>query len=405
MVLHLAVLTAALSPGLQPPRAVPRRSAILSRNSPPTAAVAADAGRAVASWCVSAGREHATVAVSGADCIAGVLRDFWSVARVFAQEDGSRGRQRVLALPSWEEGSYDPQLFQALLQHIVACAEICEYVGDSLLVAGRHPAAVSGDEPDNAPCPMLLLRAYTQAASSVGEVYSGTNPYSGADPYGSTDPHAGKMDALEQSWASDECVLGQTRAWVQGIIVNMKVCPFSSTADKAGMPIGGVSYPISHARTGEEVYEAFWSQVLQVAETDEKMLSTVLLLTPRFALHSSGGFDLLADTLNGALTTLRVERYLDRRANVQRGRSSRARLSHGLACGARPSRDIQLVFFHPEYTFRDGKERLGDGAEVAANFARRSPFPMINLLRTPQVCASFCSLRFYKRPSARPGSS
>ena len=205
MVLHLAVLTAALSPGLQPTRAVPHRSAILSRHSPPTAAVAADVGRAVASWCVSAGREHATVAVSGADCIAGVLRDFWSVARVFAQEDCPHSRQRVLALPSWVEGSADPQLFQALLQHLVACAEICEYVGESLLVAGRHPAAVNGDEPDGAPCPMLLLRAYTQAASSVGEVYSGTNPYSGTDLYGGTDPHAGEMDVAEQSWASDEC--------------------------------------------------------------------------------------------------------------------------------------------------------------------------------------------------------
>ena len=45
------------------------------------------------------------------------------------------------------------------------------------------------------------------------------------------------------------------------------------------------------------------------------------------------------------------------------------------------------VFFHPEYTFRDGKQRMG-GEEAAANFARRSPYPMINLLRTPQVRAA-----------------
>ena len=136
----------------------------------------------------------------------------------------------------------------------------------------------------------------------------------------------------------------------------MKVCPFSSTADKAGVPIGGVTYPITHGTTGEEVYQAFWEQVLELAATDEKSLSTVLLLTPRFALHSAGGFDALADTLNAALTTLRLEEQ------------------------------CQLVFFHPEYTFRDGKERLGD--DGAANFARRSPYPMINLLRTPQVRAA-----------------
>jgi hypothetical protein len=42
-----------------------------------------------------------------------------------------------------------------------------------------------------------------------------------------------------------------------------------------------------------------------------------------------------------------------------------------------------LVFFHPEWTFRDGGERSGEAA--AANYARRSPWPMINILRTNQV--------------------
>ena len=32
-----------------------------------------------------------------------------------------------------------------------------------------------------------------------------------------------------------------------------EVCPFSSTADRAGLPSGGVTYPITHATTGEEV--------------------------------------------------------------------------------------------------------------------------------------------------------
>ena len=47
---------------------------------------------------------------------------------------------------------------------------------------------------------------------------------------------------------------------------------------------------------------------------------------------------------------------------------------------------LQLVFFHPEWTFRDGGERSGVGS--AANYARRSPWPMINILRTTQVRAA-----------------
>jgi hypothetical protein len=45
-----------------------------------------------------------------------------------------------------------------------------------------------------------------------------------------------------------------------------------------------------------------------------------------------------------------------------------------------------LVFFHPDWTFRDGGERSGMGS--AANYARRSPWPMINILRTTQVRAA-----------------
>ena len=44
---------------------------------------------------------------------------------------------------------------------------------------------------------------------------------------------------------------------------------------------------------------------------------------------------------------------------------------------------LQLVFFHKDWVFRDGNERATDGD--AANFARRSPWPMINILRTEQV--------------------
>ena len=47
---------------------------------------------------------------------------------------------------------------------------------------------------------------------------------------------------------------------------------------------------------------------------------------------------------------------------------------------------LQLVFFHPKYQFRDGKARISE--DPAANFARRSPWPMINILRTPQVRAA-----------------
>ena len=311
------------------------------------------AGRAVAEWCVAADRAQATVAVSSAATLAQALRDFWSVARAFAEDGGERGRQRILAFPAWSRCASDYPSFQRVLQHLQDCSEVCEYLGESLVVTGRHPSApASEDEPRAVPCPMLVLRSFTQRAwGDYSEENSGL-----ANPFATT-PESVAMDGGGGGGgetASDADVLSSTRQWVEGIICKVKVCPFSSSADRAGLPAGGVTYPITHATTAEEVYEEFWGQVLELAATDERQISTVLLLTPRFALHSPGGFDVFADTLNNALEQLRVEET------------------------------IQLVFFHPMYTFRDGKARL-TGDDGAANFARRSPFPMINLLRTPQA--------------------
>jgi hypothetical protein len=50
-------------------------------------------------------------------------------------------------------------------------------------------------------------------------------------------------------------------------------------------------------------------------------------------------------------------------------------------------REVQLVFFHPKFVFRDGQARSGE-EKGAANFARRGPWPMVNILRTPQVRAA-----------------
>jgi hypothetical protein len=81
-----------------------------------------------------------------------------------------------------------------------------------------------------------------------------------------------------------------------------------------------------------------------------------LLITPEFCMDNIELFESFSNTLTQPLTALGVEDLL------------------------------QLVFFHPFWTFRDGGERSGDG--MAANYARRSPWPMINLLRTSQVRAA-----------------
>ena len=60
----------------------------------------------------------------------------------------------------------------------------------------------------------------------------------------------------------------------------------------------------------------------ELALTDEKTLATVLLITPDFAQYSVDAYDALADSLGAALVNLGLEK------------------------------DLQLVFFHPEYALR-----------------------------------------------------
>ena len=100
----------------------------------------------------------------------------------------------------------------------------------------------------------------------------------------------------------------------------------------------------------------YWRECALIDDTGPKELSTTLLITPEYHMANLEGFELFCGCLTESLTSLKCEDQL------------------------------QLVFFHPNWVFRDGAERSGEAA--SANFARRSPFPMINLLRTPQVRAA-----------------
>jgi hypothetical protein len=310
------------------------------------AAIRANAApaEAIDAWMVATGRDETPVAISLATDFGLALSDFW--AQICTTAD-SPFRERALVFPLLDLDASD---FQRFMAHINSCSEVCETLGDSVFVALRHPQGSSNGEPAP-PYPMLLLR--TSAGSSDFAVDDDDDPFWSDFP----DDDKPQVENTLLVAGSNADVLSATRKWVEAVIVHMKVCPFSASADRAGMPQGGVSYPVTRAKTADEVYAEFWHQVELLSTADERALSTVLLITPDFMLNSAGGFDLFADTLTEALTLLGVESRM------------------------------QLVFFHPEYTFRDGKDRAG-GEGGSANYARRSPFPMINLLRTPQVRAA-----------------
>lgn len=120
--------------------------------------------------------------------------------------------------------------------------------------------------------------------------------------------------------------------------------------------MGQVYYAVDRCSGIEEMYASYWKEVVRVEISTEKELSTTLLVIPEFCMDNIELFESFTNTLTQPLVALGVEDLL------------------------------QLVFFHPLWTFRDGGDRFGAGG--AANYARRSPWPMINILRTGQVRAA-----------------
>ena len=155
----------------------------------------------------------------------------------------------------------------------------------------------------------------------------------------------------------DDKIIDATKHWVQALCSDMGICPFSTSSELAGLPVGPVFYKVDRHSGVEDVYAAYWEEVVRVEMQPEKDLSTTLLILPEFQFTNVELFETFSNTLTQPLTALHIEDLL------------------------------QLVFFHPQWSFRDGGERSTAKGQ-AANYARRSPWPMINILRTKQVRAA-----------------
>jgi hypothetical protein len=153
--------------------------------------------------------------------------------------------------------------------------------------------------------------------------------------------------------ADDEEIVSITKAWVSSMMADMGVCPFTQDADRSGMPLGPVHYQVERCDTFEDAYAAYWREVVRLEQHAEKDISTTLLICPEFCLHNVELFETWSNTLTQPLSALHLDDL------------------------------VQLIFFHPAWSFRDGGARSSEG--MAANYARRSPWPMVNILRTKQV--------------------
>lgn len=256
-----------------------------------------------------------------------------------------------------EEKLNNIRFLNILLDHLDDCKDVCDHFGISTaLVPYRENGKIIGFTVKSHRNPEKDLDEYEfeydpfwDDGTDFDELYAGIDDELEAEARAKNE----LPDIENKIPDDDDEIIGITKTWVNKLMSDMGICPFTSGPDLAGLPIGPVFYCVDRSTSMEDMYARYWKEVVRVEQQSEQDLSTTLLITPEFYIDNVELFESWSNTLTKPLSALGIEDLL------------------------------QLVFFHPQWCFRDGGARAGQGQ--AANYARRSPWPMINILRTKQV--------------------
>lgn len=273
-----------------------------------------------------------------------------------------------MIFPGMEEKLSNPAFVAKLLAHLDACKDVCDNFGvNTVLVPYAEPSSpnvVQG----------FTVKSYRNPNAEGTFSGDAADMKFAPDPFWDDDEEwdfsglenddVESLDADGNSLKNlpeienlipedDGTIIEVSKKWVDKMMADLALCPFTQSAEKSGIPMGPVRYAVDRVTTMEDAYTAYWHEVCRVEGADQDTISTTLQILPEFCMNSVEMFEQWADTLTGTLEALGIEVLL------------------------------QLIFFHPQWTFRDGGDRSGSG--LAANYARRSPWPMVNILRTEQV--------------------
>jgi len=289
--------------------------------------------------------------VDNANSTAGFLTGLWQL--IARGNSMVRGESETVLFPGMES-QFTPRYLNLVTAHLDGCKDVTDSFGvtttlQPYMKGGRVKGFIikSFRNPDKDP------DSYEFDYDPFWDDGDDWN-YEGVDDQDL--PEDKYPEIVDKIPDDDDKIISVSKAWVKKICSDMGICPFSKGADEAGLPIGPVFYTIDRSTSLEDMYARYWQEVVRVESQDESELSTTLLVAPEFCMDQIEIFEQFSTTLTQPLSALGLEA------------------------------SIQLVFFHPNWSFRDGSAREGEGA--AANYARRSPWPMINILRTKQVRAA-----------------
>ena len=136
----------------------------------------------------------------------------------------------------------------------------------------------------------------------------------------------------------------ETRAWVERVVIGLKLCPFAPAPALKGT----IRYAMSEAETPEALLEDLATELQRLVEAPPEQLETTVLVHPR-VLQDFVDFNDFLDIADEALQTMGLEG------------------------------EIQIASFHPQYQFAD------TGPDDIGNETNRSPYPTLHLLREASV--------------------
>jgi len=289
------------------------------------------------------------------------MNSLWKLI-AHASKNMQKGDSASIVFPGMADQLADRTILPKLMGHLDACKDVCDNFGvNTVLVPLAEQNVVKGFTVKSYRNPNNIAGTYSSDAS---EMKFAPDPFwddeeewdfSGIDEEedGNSIDGDRHVSVASEIPDDDQVITDLSKTWVDKMMADLALCPFTQSSIKSGIPAGPVHYHVDRVTAMEDAYAAYWSEVCRIETAPESTISTTLHVLPEFCMNSVELFEQWADTLTGTLEALSVEELL------------------------------QLIFFHPQWTFRDGGDR--SGAANAANYARRSPWPMVNILRTKQV--------------------
>lgn len=151
----------------------------------------------------------------------------------------------------------------------------------------------------------------------------------------------------ESTRECDSLIKTRISAWVETMVVGLGLCPFA----EAVWNEQSVRIIVSRASTEEQMIQEMSEELDHIIRTDLNTVSTTLVIFPNFAYDDF-------------LRFLDVCLFLDDQIEENESLVDK----------------VMLAYFHPQYTWADAKSE-----DDAVNFDKRSPYPVVNILRAPQV--------------------